>query len=252
VNDPQSQRSIYRGLTLFCIAASAIAWVVPIGGEMIWVLRTFPILGIFAFGWKWLSSPGAIDDAIPDVLGERFGRYYEREGLCFAPQLTVEDGECWFNMFCQNRSAKRCTGSIYFVPMEGLAKTGDHEVLPFYTDVEFEGGEVGVVSIPYPIRASWQGKIMVYDVAASVKYPHGRGAYVRAAQGIAVGEPTSELKEMLLTIGLLAFGKLRLSKGASCELNLPAGVSEIAADNQAMRTEVLWQMPANASSVAPD
>jgi hypothetical protein len=248
------QRRPTRNVFLFFLLLAIGAWMLP--GEFDWTFTLRWFFGVAAvvmlFAWL-LQSPRAKVEA-PDILREQIGNYFERDGLCFAARLSVEDGLCRFNVVCQNRYIKPCFGTICFVPVEGMSKDGSHLVAPLIADVECAGGEVGVVSFPYPIALKWQGKIMVYDVMAKVKYPHGYGKLVRTPEGAPVGEITTDAMQTLKMAGALMFGHLRLEKIASCELRLPQGVVEIVPSEAVVRTEVLWewQEPARYYSIASE
>jgi hypothetical protein len=138
--------------------------------------------------------------------------------------------------------------------MEGLAKSGAagnaHDVPPVMADVELAGGETAVVSFAYPIARSWQGKIMVYDVFARVRYERNdRGEPLRTPTGLPVAEPTSEMATAPRTAAAMAFGHLYLTKTASCELRLPEDVAESAeVTDIEPRTRVLHEHAAGSSS----
>ena len=241
---PDHHTARLRNATLLFAAAAIVVffvlpdrWGAPLAGG----------LAIIAFflGRHWLlTGQSRTRYEAPDILAEQVGPgYFERTGLHFAPRLSVTDGLCWFHVFCQNRYAKTCTGTIYFIPMEGRSKAGYAEVPPIVADFELDGGEVGVIGFPYPIARSWQGKIMVYDVMARVRYPDGEGDLIRTPRGRDVNEPTNELREALLTTGLLAAGFIRIptSRGASCELRLPENVADQLPPDATKTVESLWQ-----------
>ena len=241
---PDHRTARLRNATLLFVAAAIImfatlpsAWGAPLAGGSL-------IIAMF-LGRHWLlTGQSRTRFESPDILAEHVGPdYFERTGLHFAPRLTVTSGLCWFEVFCQNRYAKPCTGTMYFIPMEGGATAGPLEVLPIAADFELDGGEVGVIRYPYPIARTWQGKIMVYDVMAQVRYPDGDGELLRTPRGREVNEPTNELRENLLTAGLLAAGFVRIpaSRGASCELRLPENVAERLPPDAAIIVMSLWQ-----------
>ena len=244
MSDVQSQRAILGRMSLLALATAVVGWFAV--AKFDWLLP-IPILltamGLF-FGFRWLVQPRAPrTGTAPDVLAENVGPYFHRDDLCFASRLSVKDGICWFHLFCQNNDSIWCAGTVYFLPMEGGRADGPAEVEPIVADIELDGGEVAVVSWPYPISARWQGKLMVYDVMAKVAHPQGRGRILRLARGAAVGEPTSEAAEALKMAGGLMFGHLKISHGASCELRLPQGVAEAVPGERKAQFETLWKPP---------
>jgi hypothetical protein len=238
-----SNRATYRGLTLALLLAAGVCWIIPGNHDPVVMLALMFTAGTILAGLAWLFSQRPAKREAPDILAERVGTYFESDGLCFAARLSVEDGLCWFNVFCQNRYARPVQGTLYFIPMEGVAKEkgGRHDVEPLMVDVSCDGGEVAVVSFPYPIGAAWQGKIIVYDVMATVNYAQRRGELLRTPQGMPVGEPTTETRELFKDAAWLALGHVRLSRGASCELNLPTGVAESIPPDTSVRNSVLWE-----------
>jgi hypothetical protein len=233
----------FRNIALFFLAVAAAGILLPLPGDLRFLLGAFGIMIALWAGWNWLVAPRPLAHEAPDVIGERVGRYYERDGVCFAPRLEVIDGLCWFHVYVQNRYATPATGTAYFIPMEGTSKNGPHDVPPVTVDIRCDGGEAARVSVPYPLGKAWQGRIMVYDVLAVTKYPNGHGDPVRTPQGVPVGEPTSDLAEALKTVGLLAVGFVRISKPTtSFETPLPRDVVDHVPPGVAPRREVLWQL----------
>ena len=249
-----SQATTYRNVAVFSLAVAAVGILAPLPTDFRMTLGIFGTMGAAGFGLAWLCAPRPLRSEAPDVLGQVAGGYFERDGLCFAPRLVVEDGLCWFTVYCQNRFAHPAHGTAWFVPMEGMRNRGPHEVLPIAVDIGCAPGEAAAVSIPYPIARTWQGRIMVYDVFARVKYPDGRGAMVRGGEGSPVGELASDLFETLKTAGLLAVGVLSIPRGAaSCELRFPDRVAEVVPAGVAPRREVLWELdvPTGGFPVSP-
>src|SRR4051794_35187453 len=78
-------------------------------------------LGLARPGWKCLWIPGATvfvafglwvqfrKDKVPDVLAGMGFDYFEQKGFCFAITFTFEDGQCFLNVFYQNRYDTSCS-----------------------------------------------------------------------------------------------------------------------------------------------
>ena len=244
---PSEATANYRGVFLFFTVLALIAWAAPVRQDWIITPRLMLVVLALGAGWMWLIHPPAGKHEPPDVLRDRIGDYYERDGLCFALTLALAEGLCWFRIFCQNRYGGECVGTIYFIPMEGMSKTGSrHEVPPVVVDVQCEGGECGVVSVPYPIAKNRQGTIMIYDVYAAVQYPNGKGKMLRSRAGAAVEQPPRPVENALRTLrtaSLLVFGFVPIEgRSASVELRLPENVHEEAPPDAQDQTEVLWRL----------
>jgi hypothetical protein len=249
-----SKAATYRNIFLFFLALAIVVWVAPLPGDWMLPFRIAMPFAVVGFGIAWLVNLGAARERAPDLLAEQVGTYFERDGLCFAPTLSVSDGLCWFNVFVQNRYSRPCQGTIYFFPMEGMSRPGagqhdlPHDVPPMIASVDCDGGQVAVMSFPYPVAAKWQDRIMIYDVFATSQYPGGRGELLRPREGTPVGAPTSGDPDMAKAAGFLAFGlvgvaAVRMAQGpgsGSCELRLPDCVAEREPPGVAPKTEVLW------------
>jgi hypothetical protein len=245
--DSAEQRS-RRNASLFFVAAAVVLWLLPVD----W--NTFPaiITSLIAAGAGiyWLATPQPRTDPAPDLLAEEFDSYFERDGLCFAARLETRDGLCFFDIFCQNQWSGECEGTIYFIPMEGTSPDGAHDVPPIETDVTLDGGEVGVISIPYLISEAWQGRVMIYDVYADSIYPNGRGALLRSRHGLEMDTRSSALGKALKTAALLAVHHVKV-RNASIELKLPFEVAEDIPKDVVTTTDSLWQMPSPNQAVKP-
>src|SRR5688500_13317038 len=95
-------RNIYRSICLTAGALAILLWL--LWSRFEWILPlpvSMTFLGV-AMGWAWLMHPRPAATELPDLLGEMVGTYFEREGLCFAPRLIVEDRVCRFQTVIQN------------------------------------------------------------------------------------------------------------------------------------------------------
>lgn len=223
---------MFRDMALAIVSLAVVVLLLPIAGDFGEIASFGLFLVAFALGAVWfLATPTAAHEA-EDVLGDRFGSYFEGEGLCFAAEFIVHDGVCWVSIFYQNRYNANCSSRAYIVPMEGWSVDGLNDVPPVVAEIECGGGDVGVLHIPYPIAKSWQGKIMIYDVMAKTTYPVGRGELVRRDGGMLVDPPSSktgDAVEALTTAALLLAGFVRISDGrrGKIETRLPEGVADV-------------------------
>ena len=134
-NGVPSRAKTFRNLALFCLAVAAVGVFVPLPSDFNILFGIFGALGALGFGVAWLLAPRPLPNEAPDVIGEIASGYFEQDGLCFAPAFTVEDGLCWFTVYCQNRYNRRGRGTAVFIPMEGVSKAGAHEVPPINVDI---------------------------------------------------------------------------------------------------------------------
>jgi hypothetical protein len=236
--NPNTPRNIF----LATLALICVAWMIPGDSELLYVLRLplIPLLLVFGLMWMARIKPKARWEA-PDLLRERFTELFDRDGLSFQAVCSVQDARCTFEIYYQNRFANRCVAKLYFIPMEGASREGPPDVPPIRADVECAGGEVGVIRHPYFIGTAWQGKIMIYDVLALVKYPDGEGELLRSREGMDVTEPTSALAEAVQAAGLLAIGLIRFRRGSSLEFRLPEGVNDCPLPDIVAEKEILWE-----------
>jgi len=233
----EHKRAICRKVCLFAIALAFVAGFTPFSRHA--TIAAFATFLALASGWMWMTSPDPLRNDVPDAL-VGYSPFFERNGFCFVPQLNVRDGLCWFDVYFQTRWSGNCQAELYFIPMEGMSSDGNHQVQPISVKIECAGGEVGVVKIPYPIGESWQGKIMIYDVAARTTYPDGKGDILRGREGTPVGEPSSDLREALKAAKIL-IAPMRMTKDAIVEFQLPIGVQSANPPDAIIQTEMLWR-----------
>ncbi len=125
--------------------------------------------------------------------------------------------------------------------MEGLNPAGPHDVPPLIADIECDGGEVAVVSFPYPIGKAWQGKIMIYDLFATVRHPVGKGDRLRSRTGTSVSEPGTKLLKAFQTPGSQALEIVRNNGGSTTYgLTLLENVNDVESPGVTLKVEVLW------------
>ena len=188
-------------------------------------------------------------DSIPDKLREVAPKYFERDGLCFAPVVEAAGGACFLNVYFQNRHARHASARIDVMPGARSFRLARHPLAEVSVRIECPGGAFGVVRVPFLVPADYQGRRVSFDVAADVKYPARRGKLLRPRGGVAVG-PTSDLsqtRQLLSTLALLPLGILQVASPGRVTLRLPI---EVAGDAPAPRPtpcEILWAPDASAA-----
>lgn len=249
----QSLKATLQLMLIVSAIVALFAWFVSEHpDDVVWATRFIAPTIAIVIGYV-LFLAATKKDLAPDFLRERFGSYFERDGLCFSPALTVSEGRCFFNAFFQNRFSGACAGEIVFQP--GKKFVGRHQVAAVAFKLECPGGAMGVVRIPYPIPLDYQGRQMKFDVVARARYPAGAGKMLRFREGTRVGTPSSSAAHAAKTVGLLAVGVISYSKAASCTLTLPTGVGSTDFGEAAIETEILAQpdLPTGGFQViAPD
>lgn len=128
-------------------------------------------------------------DLAPDHLHEMVvGRPFERKGLGFYPAFAP-DGEPYLEIFLQNRFSGPCRGRIVLTPPLRSLRFSRLPIPKINVEFEIAGQEYGVLRIPYDTPLKHRSKSVVFDVAATIDYPEGRGDEVRFRRGLRVHTP---------------------------------------------------------------
>ena len=113
---------------------------------------------------------------------------------------------------------------------------------------EFSGGRAayGVVELPLGIPMPYQGKKQLFDVAASISYPDGRGELLRSHVGdelSSAGAPRlGKVVSSALEVAVTGVPSLSLVRPSRVKLMLPVGVEEnVEGLNSEHREE--WTLP---------
>jgi hypothetical protein len=191
-------------------------------------------------------------DKIPDFLRERAGRYFEREGLCFAPVFEVHSATGMMCIYFQNRHAREAVAFIEMRPAIRSFRVTRPPVPSILVSVDCPGAAFGVARIAFPISREFQGKKLNFEIAADVTYPARRGKLLRHRAGMRVGS-TSDLSQGIRLLkalgGLVFFGLVHETHPAKVAMMLPRGVAESIPPPQPPRVEILWR-PAPAENGA--
>ncbi|HEV8291400.1 MAG TPA: hypothetical protein VGP94_05735 [Tepidisphaeraceae bacterium] len=225
---------IFGFIGLFCI---------PRWSNAMWGWRIGLGMGIIATGFI-LYRADSRKEKLPDLLAKTLQqfdcyRYFECDGLCFAPVVQTTEGVCWIAVFFQNRYASPCTCRVQLLPSARALWFGRHNLPPpINAELNCPGGAFGVCRFPYAVPAQCQGQRWHFDVYATTSYPAGKGELLRFRSGDQAGSP--------------AFLSLAPGPGL-CRLFLPNGVTADMGTAIDPITEILWQpdLPTNAFPVIP-
>ena len=155
---------------------SAISWMIKPGPgniELTWWAR---ILGGICLAIPittsiWLSR---IPDLAPEYLPTTGQSYFEADGFCFLPTLSVRDGRCHFVVLFENRF-EQCTEVTIMLNPTRVAFRETSDLVPIRFHFTCPAGGSGNASriVSIPLRLA--GKQLYYDVTATSLYQHGKG-----------------------------------------------------------------------------
>jgi len=222
----------------------------------IWAIRLGAPIGFVGLGW-WYFSAARRPENLPDMLLQETGKYFEREGFCFAPKLEVIDGCSWLKVIFQNRYSGHVSAKVVIRPPQRTFWFGRHKLPDIGVNIECPGGAFGVIRVPFPIQARYQGRSINFDLGADREYPQGKGALLRFREGRVVGsirKMTSGYTAALFVLGpWVALALLALAQKAQAKLRLPEDVAETAPADAEAQIEILWQpdLPTGGFPVLP-
>lgn len=231
-----------RQLGLFVSVGGALlclSWVMkPSSPSDIDLLRNLRIASVVFFVTPiaiaiWIAR---IPDPVPDFLAKISKGFFERDGLCFL--FTVEDKESCARMvvYYQNRFDKPCTAKIFIGPT-AKAFTNLNGLPTFEFNLSCQSAEFGKQSRAWSIPSHFQGKKVLWDVAAQVKYPSGRGALLRGRNGAAVGDHIVGTGEQAVKA---VTG--RSARSARIELTMPDKIITGPTNSSDLVRETIWKL----------
>jgi hypothetical protein len=231
--------------------ASLFCWMLADGNpDWAWAIGLpLAALGCLA----WLLWGHFRKDRAPDFLRQSFGRYFERDGFCFAITCSTEGIRAFLDLYYQNRYSRPSQARVVVRPSRGFwLNRPEGGVVG--VDIACDGGAFGVIRVPWGIPESFQGKTASMDVAAAVRYPQGKGRMLRFQDGLNVGKTSLSGWTVALTVAGLLGGKIVMSKPAQVRLAFPAVAATEPAGDAPILHEVLWRPddPDVLPSQAPD
>ena len=221
----ESFKAVCSLLLIVALIAAAGGWVDDRPNATTWVLRLGgPAVALLILGFlvKLQRRP----DQAPDLLRERFGTYFNRDGFCFVFVVEARDSVCFLTTFYQNHRDVPSAGQLALRPASGFFLTRPN--LDTVTlNIDCEPGEFGYVQMPLRIPVKLQGKTQSFEVGASVTYPAGRGKRLRFHDGLFLRANSrfgSTFRTALVLAGA-AGGAIVLTRPATIKIALPAGVA---------------------------
>lgn len=243
-------------LLLIALAFTALgAWCATVGQpQIIWAFRIGAPLATLAVAWG-IYKVQSLPETLPDHLRAIAGKYFERDGLCFAMRLETTDGRCALCVYFQNRNGGHASSRVMVLPPRRTLRYKRHPLPAPTILIECPGGAFGVVRVPFPVSAKYWGRRMSFDVAADTRYPAGRGELLRHRQGLRVNS-TRDLSgagQLLAALLLLPLGVVFVRTPARVTLDLPRDVAETDPTDATAETEILWlpDLPTGGFPVMP-
>ena len=183
-------------------------------------------------------------DEVPDYLGPRIGRYFNRDGFCFGILPTVADGICVFGVYFQNQHENRCVGRVALRPARGFF-LGRAKMDSIIVEIDCEPAAFGVARIAVPLPTTLQGHRQSIEVGASVEYPKGKGRRLRFGDGITLRANSNfgNAFAVGLTVAGVLTGQIVYTSPATMTIDLPNGVLEDVTDCvRPTPVDTLWKL----------
>ena len=112
----QNTHQLLQLILIVLAFAAVVIWVAPLElNGAVWAIRILTPIGAIGMGYV-VFKVSRMPDKIPDFLREHAGRYFEREGLCFAPVFEVVNATAWMCIYFQNRHARESVATIEMWP----------------------------------------------------------------------------------------------------------------------------------------
>jgi hypothetical protein len=202
---------------------NSLTWVFVAAGTMLFALAVYKMIRL---------ERKEVDEA-PDFLTPMFGKFFERDGFCFAPVFVDEQGEGMLMLYYQSRYLNPSNATVALHPKAALD--------PIRIDIPCGPAEFGVVRLPIRIPTSAQGRNVKFTVGAAAHYPQGRGRTVRFKGGLEAGAFNSLGGG--LSAGVAAFAALggTFVSAAKVTLLMPSGVCDNAPASAAPEQETIWK-----------
>ena len=238
----ESLKATLGGVIFLTAIAALGVWIakgVP-NTPIIWTLRF--LLPLIVIGCAALLIREARrKDLAPNFIRRFFGRPFERDGACFSIFPSARDGVFYLNIAFQNQYEKPCNLRVVAQPPVKSFTMGKRPFQGLSIDIPCPGASFGLVRVPVAIPANFQGRNLVFEVAAATQFPQGAGRLLRFKNGLRVGKANSSgLGTAALTIGLLAVGVISVSNPATMTIPLPGGVAESIPSHLQPDIHILW------------
>ncbi len=171
-------------LFLVSLAGGMIAWTTPVDGPAAgfhWGLRVASLL-LGVWGLLLVVIRAWRSDAAPDLLRRVAGRHFGRGGVLWAFDLDRREDVCRLLIYYQNRYRRPARATVVVQPSADLP-LARAAIDPVVVQIPCGPAAYGVVRVPLAVQEEYQGTKLVFEVAASVDYPHGTGRLLRHRVG---------------------------------------------------------------------
>jgi hypothetical protein len=169
----------------------------------------------------WLIWYALQRDLVPDFLSAKYGRFYDRNGLCFIVGLEEIDGYARLLVRFQNRYERSCQVTIALREAPRFWSRRVCPVLRF--DFECPAAAYGLAHGPADIPTGALRRRLRFDIGADVYFPKGKGRTLRVKQGIHVSL-NSNFRNFFASfwqiMGIFALKLVTFSK-AQAEFHMP-------------------------------
>jgi hypothetical protein len=182
-------------------------------------------------------------DLVPDYLWAAAGKYFNRDGFCFALNATVVDGVGYLVVSFQNQYDRQCRGQIGIRPARGFWMTRS-EIQTIALEIDCAPAGFGVARVAIPLIREVQGKKQTFEVGASVEYSRGARRRLRFRDGVflrANSEFGNAFATAIFVTGALC-GRVILTSPATTTFMLPNGAAQELSGVDRPEVETLWKL----------
>jgi hypothetical protein len=238
-------REVFKTVCVFMLVVGAIAatfvWLDERPTSTIWMLRVgIPL--VMGAGVVWLIVDSMRSDRAPDYLRQRFGRYFDRDGLCFTCEILNRGNADYLDVHFQNRHSSPCDAKIALEPSFRLL--GRPKIPPILVTFECPEGGFGMLSAPISMPNDVRGREIIFNVGAGVTYPRGKGETLRFGAAIPVRTNESfgnSFGSWAFVLGLLGSHVFFLLGNPTVTLKIPSGVAEQTSEGK-KAFKIFWQL----------
>lgn len=252
----ESKKAILGLIAIFSAVGAFIVWKNGAGpgvpASVVLPLRiAFPL--VFLASGAPLLWAFTRKDIEPDIIRQIAGRPFERDGLCFCIIPRAYDGVMCLNIVFQNQYASACDARVVVSPPLKSFSLGGRQFPAVAVDIQCDGGAVGVVRTAFGVPAKFQGRRILFEVAAATKYRGGRGQLLRFRNGMRVGKANSSglgaAVVAAAVVTAMSAGSVLHSTPASIAIDLAQPVSEETPQQDPV-ARTLWRPGDSADNVA--
>lgn len=221
---------------------AVFAWMADRPDAATWAFRIgVTLLAVLALGLILALQLRA--DVEHDYLRSITGTYFNRDGFCFTFVMVAVDGIAYMDAYFQTQYDRSSVGQIALRPARGFFMTRA-KIDGISFKIECPPAGFGFARIAIPLPEAMQGKRHSFEVGAAVTYPEGKGRRIRYHDGVFLRSNTkfASSVDTALIIAGAATGSIVLTKPATVQIDLPAGVTEDLPENIAPETITLWQL----------